>query len=82
MTPPDLISPTDLSLFSDAQAGQAAANATVQFALNHLAKVYGLVNEDEVDFKTGEITRAPRAAEVSPDAVAKVVKMAPRKAKK
>ena len=79
MTPPDLISPTDLSLFSDAQAGVAAANATVQFALNHLAKVYGLIAEDQVNFKTGEITRAPRAAAVPPAALEKIVKATPRK---
>ena len=76
------IAPNDLSLFTGAQAALAQANSNLQFAANHLAKVYGLTAEDRIDFQTGEITRAPKAAEVSPDAVAKVVKMAPRKAKK
>ena len=53
----DQITASDLQLFADAQATFQAANATLQFVSSHLAKVYALGPQDQVDMKTGVITR-------------------------
>ena len=53
----DQISPSDLQLFVDSQAAIQAAQATAQFVGAHLSKVYQLGPQDQVDIKTGVITR-------------------------
>jgi len=59
----DQIIASDLTLFADAQAALQAAQTTVQFVSNHLTKTYSLTPQDQVDLKTGVITRpAPEPA--------------------
>ena len=54
---PDQIAPSDLQLFADAQAGLLTAQGVLQFISAHLSKTYGLTPADQVDLKTGAITR-------------------------
>ena len=61
----DQITPSDLTLFSDAQMALQAAQNTVQFVSNHLTKTYSLTPHDQVDLKTGVITRPAPAESVS-----------------
>jgi hypothetical protein len=51
------ITPSDLQLFADAQAALQSAQATLQFVSNHLTKTYQLSPQDQVDLKTGVITK-------------------------
>jgi hypothetical protein len=52
------ITPSDLLLFSNAEAQIAAAQNTLAFVQNHLGRVYQITATDQVDLKTGVITRA------------------------
>lgn len=63
----DQITPSDLQLFADAQAALLVAQNTMQFVQNHIGKVYQISPQDQVDLKTGTITRAVQpAAEPAP----------------
>ena len=61
------ITPSDLQLFADAQAALLAAQNTLQFVQNHIGRVYQISPQDQVDLKTGAITRTVQlAAEPAP----------------
>lgn len=60
------IAPSDLQLFTNAQAQVAAAQNTLAFVQNHLGQVYQLTPADQVDLKTGAITRAAQASPAVP----------------
>ena len=53
----DQITPSDLQLFSEAQATLQAAQATLQFVTTHIGKVYQIGQQDQVDLRSGVITR-------------------------
>ena len=53
----DQITPSDLQLFSEAQAALQAARATFQFVTSHIGKVYQISPQDQVDLRSGVITR-------------------------
>lgn len=58
----DQITPSDLTLFGDAQTALQAAQNTFQFISAHIGKVYALTPQDQVDLKTGVITRQTQKA--------------------
>jgi hypothetical protein len=51
------ISPSDLALISNAQAAMQDGRLLHQFASNHLTQTYGIGMKDQVNLKTGIITR-------------------------
>lgn len=53
----DIISTSDLSLFSKAQTGLQIAQDRLQFVTTHLGETYQITPQDQVDLKTGVITR-------------------------
>lgn len=57
------LSPEMLQMLVAAQAHANAANATLTFVMSQVAALYGLQPGDQIDEKTGAITRPEREKE-------------------
>ncbi len=57
----EVISKTDLDLFTRSQAMISMAQEQLVFASNHIIETYGINPQDLINFVTGEITRVPES---------------------